>query len=424
MESRQSRHVVGVDDTLSFREVPTLDELVASARALAPMIAEAAARDRNHSDLPVEIIAAMKAAGLHRPYMPRRFGGYEMEWGAHYAISREISRASGSAGWITSLVFSHIMFVGRFPLAAQEAFFAASPDGVLSTASAGAGTLTAAPGGMRLTGRWGFASGVKHAGGQMVIAKLGDSPIFTHFCLLLPGEYEIEETWDSVGLQATGSHHVRVTDQFVPAERLIERDIFLGNSPPGAEVSDSYLFRIKPAPYQKSWFMGPLIGTAEGALEGCVAQTRIRRGQIFGEAVADQVPVQVNIGAAIAEIDAASLIFDRYTSMLRDLAAAGTDPSAEDILWGKRNVTFGSRLCLAAAERLSGVLGASGQAAANPVQRHYLDCRTVTTHIELNWDHALSASGKYSLGLPTGDPVIDGKITLPDGTTAMLGTQI
>ncbi len=404
--------------------VPCLEDLVRAARELVPVIAAAAPGYRNQADLPVEIVAAMKAAGLHRPYMPRRYGGYEMDWGAHYAISREIARACGSAGWFASLVFSHIMFVGRFPQEAQDEFFSVSPDALLSTASAGGGALTAAPGGMRLTGRWAFASGVKHSGGQLVIAKHGDDALFSHFCLLLPGEYRIEETWDSEGLRATGSHHVRVDNQFLPARRLVARDDFLSMAPPGAAVNDGYIYRVRPAPYQKSWFMGVLLGTARGALEAFIATTRTRRGQIFGESVAEQVPVQVNLGTAVAEIDTAEMIFDRYIEQLHDRGSRGIDLLGEDLLWGKRNVTFASRLCLSAIDRLSSSMGASGQSALNPVQRHYRDCRTVTTHIELNWDHALAPTGKHRLGIATGDALIDGVPPAAGTTQTMLGTQV
>jgi 3-hydroxy-9,10-secoandrosta-1,3,5(10)-triene-9,17-dione monooxygenase len=420
----ENRPMATVPHRSALVKVPELAELLAAARGLLPMIADAIPSYRNKADLPVEIVAAMKRAGLHRPYMPKRYGGYEMDWGAHYAISREIAKACGSAGWMASLVFSHIMFVGRFPREAQDQFFAASPDGILSTASAGRGALKFVSGGARLTGRWGFASGVKHSGGQMVIATQGDAQLFTHFCLLLPGEYTIEETWDSEGLRATGSHHVRIDDQFVPEERLLERDVFLSQSPPGAKVNSGYIYRVRPAPYQKSWFMGPLIGTATGALESCVAQTRSRRGQIFGESIADQVPVQVNLGTAVAEIDTAALVFERYIAQLHEHGFKGIDLLGEDLLWGKRNVTFASRLCLSAVDRLSAALGATGQSASNPVQRHFRDCRTVTTHVELNWDHGLAPTGKHRLGIATGDPLVDGGELKAGAESVMLGTQV
>lgn len=402
--------------------ISSIDEFREAARALAPAIAEEAPKYVDLPDVPSEVVAQLKAAGLHRAYMPKRYGGYELDWGAHYASATEISQACGSAGWLTGLVFSHIKGVGRFPIEAQDDFFTESPDGILATASAGAGALTAVEGGMKLTGRWGWASGIKHAGGLMVIAKEGDGPLFTHFCLLLPGEYTIEETWDCAGLQSTGSHHVRIENQFIPKERIVERDEFLSMNPPGGNEHESYVYRIRPAPYQKSYFIGVLLGTALGAVNAGIEETATRRGRIFGEKIFEQTPVQVNIGNAVAELDVAKVIFDKYIELLHNLGSNGQDVLGDDLLWGRRNVTFGSRLCLSAADRILGSLGAGGMVRTNRVQQFYRDCRTITTHVELNWEHSLSTTGLHRLGIPTGDPLVDGDLAVE--TANMLGTQI
>jgi len=396
-------------------KMETLPSLVSAARDLAPIINQALPEYQNAQDLPENIIMAMKEAGLHKIYMPKRFGGYELDWGAHYWISREIAQTCGSCGWIAGLVFSHIWNLGKFPVNAQDMFFEHSPDAVLATASAGGGRLEKVASGMRLTGRWGWSSGISHADGLMVIAKEGDADIFTHFCLLLPGEYTIEK-----------SHHVRIDNQFIPQERLVEREVFLAPNPPGSEIHESYVYSMRPAPLQKSYFLGPLLGTAQGALNETVNITKKRVGQIMGERVATQTPTQINIGHATAEIDTATVVFEKYLSLLHARGSAGEDLSADDILWGKRNVTFASRMCLSAADRLSSGLGASGQLSSNAVQRLYTDCRGITTHVELNLNHSLAPTGMRALGLPTGDPLIDGKLSEENNqsATSLIGTQI
>jgi 3-hydroxy-9,10-secoandrosta-1,3,5(10)-triene-9,17-dione monooxygenase len=292
------------------------------------------------------------------------------------------------------------------------------------TASAGGGQLEKVKGGMKLSGRWGWSSGIAHADGLMVIAKEGDVPLFTHFCLLLPGEYTIEKTWDSVSMHATGSHHLSIKDQFIPEERLVERDVFLEPNPPGSEIHESYIYGMRPAPLQKSYFIGPLLGTAKGALKETVKITKKRVGQIMGERIATQLPVQINLGHAFSEIDTAQLVFEEYLSKLHNIGSSGKDVTADDVLWGKRNVTFASRLCLSATDRLSSGLGASGQMASNPVQRLHSDCRGITSHIELNLNHALAPTGLRALDLPTGDPLIDGKLAEEGAEISLLGTQI
>jgi len=412
---------------MSGSSVPTIEELVKAARELQPLLKAEAHKAEDNRDLTPATIAALRKAGLHRIYMPKKFGGYEMDWGTHYLVSREVAEACGSVGWIVSLVFSHIMWAARFPAEAQEEFFGKDRDPILGTGSAGGGLLTPVDGGFKLTGRWGFVSGINHAAGAMVIAKTDPKALFSHFILMMPGEYTVENNWEAEGLRGTGSHHIKVTDQFIPAHRTCTRDALLGREPPGSKLHPSYVYKVRPPLYQKSWFAGPLIGTATGALKEYLAQTKARTGQLFGESIAEQGTVQVKVGESMAEIDTARLVFDDYNRFLHARGKAGAEIVGEDLLRSRRMVTQAAQTCLSAANRLSAMMGVTAQSGRNPVQRLYRDCRTITTHIELNWDHTMMPSGKFALGLKTGDPLVDAPEQGPAtgaATRAILGTQV
>jgi alkylation response protein AidB-like acyl-CoA dehydrogenase len=411
------------DRSTSASGVPTPTELAGAVERLAPLVRENALETERRRDPVPEVVAALLAAGLHRLYMPRRFGGYGLDWGAHYMAGERLSRECGSTGWLVSLVFSHIMYVGRFEPEAQEEFFAASTEPVLATASAGGGALFRQGHAWRLKGRWSFASGVNVASGLMVVAReRGEGPI-SHFILLLPGEYAIHDTWHSEGLRGTGSHDVTVNDVIVPARRVVSMADFTSYSPPGASIAESYVHIVRTPPYQKSWFCGPLLGTARGALESYLQQTKARTGRILGESIVSQVPVQVRVGAAVANLDTVDMIFTDLMRRLHVLGAAREEIRGEELLRMRRLMTLASKLCVETADSLSGMMGITGFATVNPVQRFYRDCRTVSMHVELNWDHTMSATGKARLGVPTGDPLIDTTAASTD-SAAVLGTQL
>lgn len=403
---------------------PTLPELAAAAERLAPLVRAHAAEAEARRDPVPAVVTALKAAGLHRLYRPRRYGGYGLDWGAHFVASERLSRECGATGWLTSLVFSHVMFVARFAPEAQEEFFGASgDDAVLATGSAGGGAIRRDEAGWRLSGRWSFASGVNVATGAMVVAREnGEGPI-SHFALLMPGEYRVEDTWNAEGLRGTGSHDVVVEGAFVPERRVLTMQQFASMNPPGAAIAESYVHRVRPAPYQKSWFLAPLLGTARGALASYLEQTRARTGRILGESIVTQVPVQVRVGEACANLDAAELLFDDALRRLHEYGAAGEEVNGERLLRLRRTITLGARLCASTADMLASMMGITGHTASNPVQRLYRDCRTVSTHIELNWDHSMAPTGKVRLGVPTGDPLIDG-VPADPRTATLLGTQI
>jgi len=385
-----------------------LDDLISAAAELVPTLRERAPEAENLRRMPDATVTDLKRAGMHKIYMPKRYGGFEMDWGAHWKVSREIGRGCGSTAWTVGLVFSHVMWIARFPPDAQEEFFSTHKDPIVATGSAGGGGIEGADGGYVLNGRWGFLSGVHHADCVMVVAKLGDAKMFSHFLMLMPDQYKIEDTWYSEGLSGTGSTHITVTDAFVPAYRVLELEHLLGPNPPGSVLHDSYIYKVRTPPYQKSWFSGVLAGISLGALEQYCDLTKARRGQMFKESIADQVPVQVRVGESVAEIEAANMIFDNYNRVLHENGSSGNlELSGDSLLKSKRDMTFGAQLCLSACDRLSGMMGVTGQTGDNPVQRHFRDCRTITTHIELNWDHTFSPTGKHRLGLSTGDPLVD-----------------
>jgi alkylation response protein AidB-like acyl-CoA dehydrogenase len=403
--------------------LPTPAELADAAERLAPLVrANATEAERRRDPVPA-VVTAMKAEGLHRLYRPRRYGGYGLDWGAHFIAGERLARECGATGWLASLVFSHVMFVARFAPDAQDEWFGqAGDDAILATGSAGGGAIRRESDAWRLTGRWHFCSGVNVARGVMVVAREnGEGPI-SHFALMLPGDYVVEDTWDSEGLRGTGSHDVVVKDALIPARRVLTMQEFASMAPPGAAIAESYVHRVRPAPYQKSWFLGPLLGTARGALESYLEQTRARTGRLLGESIVTQTPVQVRVGEACANLDAAELMFKDVLRGLHEYGAAGEEVNGERLLRLRRLVTLGSRLCANTADALSAMMGVTGQTSRNPVQRLYRDCRTVSTHIELNWEHSMAPTGKVRLGVPTGDPLIDGVAT--PARASLLGTQI
>ena len=75
---------------------PTKSELVDKAKSLQPLIRKQAEDAEDQRQLPKETIQLLTDSGLHKVYMPSKFGGWEMDWGAHFDISREISKACGS----------------------------------------------------------------------------------------------------------------------------------------------------------------------------------------------------------------------------------------------------------------------------------------------------------------------------------------
>ena len=391
------------------QSVPTRAEAIEAARALQPVLRERAEATEDLRRLPDETIADLKAAGLHKLFTPKKYGGYEMPWGTHVDVSRTLGQACGSTGWVSSVVFTHTFLFGRFAEEAQEDVWGACPDAIISTGFAGGGLATPTDGGYTLSGRYKFASGVDHADAMLVGAKLPNSTASFNdlWVVLKKGDFEILDTWQSEGLRGTGSKDIKVDNVFVPTHRTLPLQD-MSDNPPGAKLYDYYLYGVEFHSYFITLLAGPILGAARGAYNEYVDQTLTRVGAMMGETIVDQPAVQVHVAESLAELETADLLIDTLCDQLHALGMRGEGISPEMKLKAYRNLVMAGRLAHSSADRLSRMMGVSAQTGRNPVQRLYRDVRTMSTHSALHWEAGLQRSGKFIFGLPTGDPKIDG----------------
>ena len=400
--------------------IPTAKELVREARKLVPVLRERAQATDELRMLPDETVADLKAAGIHKIFTPRRYGGFEMDWGAHVDVSRELGRGCGSTSWVSSVVMSHTWILGRFPARAQEEFWPDHPDAIIATAFAGGGTMEPVDGGFVLNGQWQFASGVDHAacavvgGRYSVKGRSSEGRTFKfRMAHLLPEDYEIVDTWYAEGLKGTGSKDILVKDRFVPEYRTVLSEELGGSDPPGAKLHESYIYRTELQQLFYTLLCGPMLGATRGGLEHYLEQTRERTGAMLGEKIVDQIPVQIRVAESFEELRVADLIIDSLMQFLHEAGSSGRTIRGIDRLRVRREPAMAAKLCLSAITRLANMMGVTGQTGNNPVQRHYRDMRTISTHGGINWDNGMTPTGKLLLGVPTGDALIDVDIEKP-----------
>lgn len=392
---------------------PTREDAVRAARDLLPVLKERAEATEDLRRLPDDTVADLKAAGIHKLFTPKRFGGYEMPWGTHVDVSRTLGQACGSTGWVSSVVFTHTFLFGRFQPEVQEEIWGQCPDAIISTGFAGGGLATPTDGGFTVSGRWKFASGVDHADAMLVGAKLPNSTASFNdlWIVLKKGDFEILDTWQSEGLRGTGSKDIKVDQVFVPHHRTLEM-AEMANNPPGAKMHDYYLYGVEFHSYFLTLLAGPILGATRGAYNAYVEQTLTRVGAMTGETIIDQPAVQVHVAESLAELETADLLIDTLCDRLHTLGMNGQAVDGAFKLKAYRDLVTAGKLAHSSADRLSRMMGVSAQTGRNPVQRFYRDVRTMSTHSALHWESGMQRSGKYIFGLPTGDAKIDGERNL------------
>ena len=393
--------------------IPTREELTKAAADLIPKLRERAEEAEDLRMMPNETIEDIKKTGIHKMFTPKRYGGFEMDWGTQVDVARELGKGCASTSWMSSVVMSHSWNLGRFPADAQEEFWPSCPEAIIATAFAGGGEMKETEGGYILNGLWRFASGIDHSDCSIVAGQYKNSRsksgtvLDYRMALIMPDQYEIVDTWHAEGLKGTGSKDIKVVDTFVPEHRTVKALELGGKNPPGSELHESYIYRVEMGMYFNTLLSGPILGATHGVLLEYLEQTRSRFGSMFGERVSEQASVQQKIGESYEELRTSDLIVDDLCNYLHEQGQAGNSILGDDRLKIRRETAMAAQLCLKSGTRLSGMMGVTAQTGRNPAQRMFRDLRTMSTHGAIHWDNATTPTGSYLLGIETGDPLID-----------------
>src|SRR5947208_7091885 len=164
--------------------------------------------------------------------------------------------AAGLAGvcpapaWSVGNVACHHWILGDYEPETQREVGASNPDALIASSIAlAAGRGRKAPGGFIVNGRWPFSSAVDNSEWNMLAVSVyeegGGAPVDWRLCLVPKSDYEIIDTWYAMGMAATGSKDVAVSELFVPERRALP---LLrcpgGRANPGAALNNRSLLAI------------------------------------------------------------------------------------------------------------------------------------------------------------------------------------
>ncbi|NQZ99044.1 MAG: acyl-CoA dehydrogenase family protein [Myxococcales bacterium] len=395
------------------------EELVARARALAPKLAERAARCERERRVPEESIRELKEAGLFRILQPRAFGGFEFDFSVYVKVAIELGRGCASTAWVYENNAMHQLILALFPEETQREIWASGdPERDARLISTGwspkRGGARPVDGGYRLDGHWEFASGSWNCDLDLILARVereGGGPVPEMRLFLLDraeGEYEIVDTWHAMGLKGTASNDIVVREQFVPEHRTLlwadaNRTPEDGVKVQGHGVHDGAWYRV-PVCDWLGWTIAPaLIGATYGAIDA-TAERFGTRTNMLGEKLADTQAVHLRIADVAARLDAAETLLQRDVAQATEAYGSGKPPTVLQRATWRRNQAFSARLLLEAVESLLYRGGAHGVSEGDPVERAYRDVGAGVTHVGTDWDVWGRVYGRALLGLDIATP--------------------
>jgi alkylation response protein AidB-like acyl-CoA dehydrogenase len=371
----------------------TADELMGAAQRVAGLLAARAAWIDDARALPPEALEAMHDAGLFRLLLPRSVGGLELDPLTYNQLVETIATGDASAAWCMNQNSGCSMSAAYLAPDVAWEIFGADRRGVLAWGQAPGTKAVAVPGGWRVSGKWHFASGSRHATwlGAHVQAVGADGKVADRTMLFPRGVAEISDVWQVMGLRGTGSDSYEVRDLFVPADHALARDTDAERREPGT------LYRFTTTHIYASGFAAVAMGIARAALDALVALAREKTPALAQTSLRDNNVVQSKVAVAEATLRSARAWLHQ---VLRD-AWAEADAAGALSLSMRMAIRLASTYAIQQARQVVDTAyheaGATAIFDANPFERRFRDMNAVTQQVQGRHTH-FETVGQWMLG--------------------------
>jgi alkylation response protein AidB-like acyl-CoA dehydrogenase len=381
--------------------IQTRPDPIARARELGPEIAAAADEIEHTRRVPDALLARLHDSRLFRMLLPRSAGGDQVEPAVYVAAVEELARHDGSIGWNAFVANSSCALAAYLEPAANRAIFA-DPRSTIAWGPPNGSRATAAEGGYRVTGKWDFASGSRHArwlGAHCHVVEADGALRLNRFgrpterTLLFPAsEAEILDTWKTIGLRGTASDSYCVNDVFVSEAFSSTRE------DPTLRRERGPLYAFTTQSLYATGVAGVALGIGRAMLSEFVmlASRKSPRGLAR---LAENAVVQADVARAEARLGSArAYLIETLTTLYAQ--ADDTAPIA---------VSDRARVRLACTNAIQGAIevadfaykgaGIDAIFPGSPFERRFRDMHTLSQQIQARAAHFESV-GQVLLGVP------------------------
>lgn len=382
---------------------------------LIPLMREYALKSEKQGHVDEAVMRELAKTGLFRISVPVECGGYALGARDCAEILTAAANGDGAVAWVTMIASGFTRAVMCLPKETVQEVYrgrAEWPGPLVASGSLFSEKIQhgrKVDGGYIVSagGKWGFASGCKHAKYLCTGIEFEDENGNKQrgMVMLEQGQYHIVDDWHVMGLRASSSNSITTTeDVFVPEHRFMNLAEF-------PQRLDALRTRYDGAGYKLNGLglmlyvaletMCIVLGMAIGTLGCFVEQVKDRKPfnlpyKTLGEAPA----MHLTAGKARAMISCAqALLFSRADQMDR-MARLGTimTPAIE----GKfmMDLSYAGTLAGQAIDMLQVAVGSSTISEKNPIQRFARDARVALTHGSIRLEPLAEINGREVLKQP------------------------
>ena len=376
--------------------------LLDAVESVRDVVADSADESERLGTLAPSAVAAIRDAGLFTLKLPQTLGGAEADPVTQIEVIEALAYIDASAGWCLMIGATAIGQPGAF--AGDDAvaeIFGSGRIPTAATSTALRGKAVPVEGGYMVTGRWPFASGVRHAEWMTAGAAIQATPDAesVNLTVVFPtSRGRIHDNWHVTGLEGSGSNDISVSDLFVP--EAFSWDPTVWESKRGGAI-----YRMGRPGFVANEHSGVALGIARRALDEIMAAAPTKkRGNPPTASLADREAFRGDIASCDLRLRAArALAHEVYERAFRT-ARGGQVPDAAAQSEMRAVSTYVTEAAVDVATTAFRYAGGSAIHRSNILQRCLRNINAAAQHFMVS-DTALENYGASLLDAPDVKPM-------------------
>lgn len=396
-----ARHMPAPDDFLPPEALAALtpQKIIAATQALKPRL-QAAAAQAEAQRRPVDALwDELRRSGYFYMLTPRRYGGLEADIDAVIDASLPIAEGCGSTGWVAMFGLVHNRHMVGYPDTVLEELFGGGRYIIEAAATMPPGRATPVEGGYRVSGRWQWATCVTQADWVQAIVSIeaADGSVRPGAILIPAAQMRIVDTWETMGMRATGTHDVVCEDLFVPERYLMP--MMRRDASSTDRRFEHPIYRVPLSPLLAFTVAVPILGVARAAVAAYRERLAGHTKRGADARQADKQAAQIRLARADTKVATAELLIRSSIKENLRCASEGGEGTVAFRNALRAQISYSAELCREAVLLCCEASGTSIHYLANPMQRYLRDIMVMTSHVIVDMDVTMEQHGRSLLGL-------------------------
>ena len=362
------------------------DDIAVTSRRIADAASKMWGEIDSARRLPDELVEMLRDSGLLRAGAPAEVGGLELPPQVGLRAAEELARGDASTGWCVAIGITSTLLVAYLPPSSRDQLFG-DGRGLAAGVWAPRGKGRSVDGGVVVSGRWAFCSGICHADVMFAGCMVNEASV-PSVVALPTKDLQLLDNWHTLGLRGTGSQDAVADEVFVPTDRVVS--IFEG------PVLDRPLYRFPPFGFFALSVAAPALGNARAAIDDLVDLAGGKKGLGSTRTLAERSPTQAAVAAAESALAAARAL---YYQAIDDAwrASQTAEPTIELRNRLRLAATHAARTSADVVRTMYDLAGGSAIYDHSPLQRRFRDAFTATAHFQVN-EASRELPGRILLG--------------------------